>query len=153
MIAPAEPVAVPLPALHEVMLTKYFTRSASLFIKVFLEFWGRILGISEGCNEIRTLFLINRQNRPFTPPITTTFPEPSISSQTQYHYYVSQPTSQRAQAARLEGNGSAHTYSYGPVSRPYATRGWIEHALPHSTTYLNPHIQATTNVDLRNSVI
>jgi len=98
--------------------------------------------------------LIPRQNRPSTPPIVTSFPEPSPSDQVAepYHYNnVSQPTPQRAQAARVDGNGSAHTYSYGSVSRPYVARGWIEKALPHGAKYfVNPRIQATTDVDLRN---
>jgi hypothetical protein len=83
----------------------------------------------------------------------TTFSQPSPSTQS-YHSHtfgVSHPTPQRAQPARLDGNGSAHTYSYGSVSRPYAGRGWIEQALPHGARYfVNPRIQATTDVDLRN---
>ena len=76
--------------------------------------------------------LIPRQNRPSTPPIVTSFPEASPSDQ------VAEP-----------GNGSAHTYSYGSVSRPYVTRGWIEKALPHGAKYfVNPRIQATADVEL-----
>ncbi|OAX39078.1 hypothetical protein K503DRAFT_690330 [Rhizopogon vinicolor AM-OR11-026] len=79
----------------------------------------------------------------------TTFEEPSPTES--YHYNVSQPTPQRAQPARPDGNGSAHTYSYGSVSRPYVARGWIEQALPHGAKYfVNPRVQATTDVDLRN---
>jgi len=84
----------------------------------------------------------------------TTFPPPTPSSeiaQTYQNVNVSQPTPQRPQPARLDGNGSAHTYTYGSVSRPYASRGWIEQALPHGAKYyVNPRIQATTDVDLRN---
>jgi hypothetical protein len=77
----------------------------------------------------------------------TAFEEPSLSES--YHYSISQPTPQRAQPARPDG--SAHTYSYGSVSRPYVARGWIEQALPHGTKYfVNPHVQATADVDLRN---
>jgi len=82
----------------------------------------------------------------------TTFPEDSPAAQS-YHYNVSQPTPQRAHAARLNGNGngSAHTYSYGSVSRPYVSRGWMEQGLPHGGKYfVNPRIHATTDVDLRN---
>jgi len=47
--------------------------------------------------------------------------------------------------------GSAHTYSYGSVSRAYVACGWIEKVLPHGAKYfVNPHIRATTNVDLWN---
>jgi hypothetical protein len=46
---------------------------------------------------------------------------------------------------------TVHTYSLGSVSRPYVARGWIERALPHGAKYfVNPRIQANTDVDLRN---
>ncbi|OAX34366.1 hypothetical protein K503DRAFT_774627 [Rhizopogon vinicolor AM-OR11-026] len=73
----------------------------------------------------------------------TTFEEPSPSES--YHYNISQSTPQRAQPARPDGNGSAHIYSYEPVSRLYVARGWIEQALPHGVKYfVNPRVQATT---------
>ncbi|KAJ8594531.1 hypothetical protein M405DRAFT_838473 [Rhizopogon salebrosus TDB-379] len=153
-LSPTEPVAVLLPAMHEVILTNP--------VRQVLEWRGeyRILRkdatrdehTSHSATYSERHPLINRQNRLSTPPITTTFPEPSPSSQAEPYHYISQPTPQRAQAARLEGNSSPHTYSYGSVSRPYAACGWMEHALPHGMKYFaNLRIQATTDADLQNS--
>ncbi|KAG1807296.1 uncharacterized protein BJ212DRAFT_757624 [Suillus subaureus] len=153
MIAPVEPVAVPLPALHEVMLTHSVRQVSSGYTSSDGASTGYFQSrdIPIETNERRPL--ITRPGRPSTPPIVTTFSQPSPSPES-YHSHtfgVSHPTPQRAQPARLEGNGSAHTYSYGSVSRPYASRGWIEQALPHGGKYfVNPRIQATTDVDLRN---
>ncbi|KAG1859317.1 hypothetical protein DFJ58DRAFT_840189 [Suillus subalutaceus] len=162
MVAPAEPVAVPLPALHEVMLTHSVRQVSSGYTSSDGAstgyFQSRDIPIETKFVQIGICIserqpLITRPGRPTTPPIVTTFSPPSPSTQS-YHSHtfdVSHPTPQRAQPARLEGNGSAHTYSYGSVSRPYAGRGWIEQALPHGAKYfVNPRIQATTDVDLRN---
>ncbi|KAG0695996.1 hypothetical protein DFH29DRAFT_244339 [Suillus ampliporus] len=166
MIAPAEPVAVPLPAMHEVMLTHSVRQVSSGYTSSDGTGAGYFQSrdIPQDTNERRPL--IPRQSRPTTPPILTTFSQPSPSSQIAQSYReqtfnYSQPTPQRPQAARLDANGSAHngsahngsahTYSYGSVSRPYASRGWIEHALPHGGKYfVNPRIQAITDIDLRN---
>lgn len=153
MIAPVEPVAVPLPAMHEVMLTHSVRQVSSGYTSSDGASTGYIPSRDIPIETNERLPLITRQGRPSTPPIVTTFSQPSPSTQS-YHSHtfgVSQPTPQRAQPARLDGNGSAHTYSYGSVSRPYAGRGWIEQALPHGAKYfVNPRIQATTDVDLRN---
>ncbi|KAG1743656.1 uncharacterized protein EDB91DRAFT_220431 [Suillus paluster] len=156
MIAPAEPVAVPLPAMHEVMLTHSVRQVSSGYTSSDDASGGYFASrdVPRDTNERHPL--IPRQNRPATPPIMTTFPEPSPSSHIAQSYRsqtlnYSQPTPQRAQPARLEGNGSAHTYTYGSVSTPYAIRGWVEKALPHGGKYfVNPRIQATTDIDLRN---
>lgn len=153
MIAPAEPVAVPLPAMHEVMLTNSVRRVTSGYTSSDGASTGYFQSRDIPIETNERLPLITRPGRPPTPPIVTTFSQPSPSTQS-YHSHtfgVSHPTPQRAQPARLDGNGSAHTYSYGSVSRPYAGRGWIEQALPHGARYfVNPRIQATTDVDLRN---
>lgn len=155
MIAPAEPVAVPLPALHEVMLTNSVRRVSSGYTSSDGASTGYFRNRDTPIETNERRPLISRPGRPSTPPIVTTFSQPSPSPQS-YHAHnfgMSHPTPQRPQPARLEGNGngSAHTYSYGSVSRPYASRGWIEQALPHGAKYfVNPRIQATTDVDLRN---
>lgn len=153
MIAPAEPVAVPLPALHEVMLSHSVRQVSSGYTSSDGASTGYIPSRDIPIETNERLPLIIRQGRPSTPPIVTTFSQPSPETES-YHphaFGVSHPTPQRAQPARLDGNGSAHTYSYGSVSRPYAGRGWIEQALPHGAKYfVNPRVQATTDIDLRN---
>ncbi|KAH7922566.1 hypothetical protein BV22DRAFT_1017033 [Leucogyrophana mollusca] len=93
-------------------------------------------------------------SRPPTPPIITSFPQPSASSQIAQTYrsaHIDQPVPQWAQPAHFAENGSAQTHFYGSVTRPYAGRGWVEHALPHGLRYfVHPRIHATTDVDLRN---
>lgn len=153
MIAPVEPVAVPLPAMHEVMLTHSVRQVSSGYTSSDGASTGYLPNRDIPIETNERLPLITRPNRPPTPPIVTTFSQPSPSPQSyrSHAFDVSHPTPQRAQPARLDGNGSAHTYSYGSVSRPYAGRGWIEQALPHGAKYfVNPRIQATTDVDLRN---
>ncbi|KAJ8591253.1 hypothetical protein M405DRAFT_840692 [Rhizopogon salebrosus TDB-379] len=69
---------VPLPAMHEleVMLTNS-VRQVSSYSSSDGENAGYFGRVQRETNEHYPL--INRQNRSFTPPITTMFPEPSIS--------------------------------------------------------------------------
>ena len=95
-------------------------------------------------------------SRPSTPPIVTSFPPHTVSSQIAQSYRsgnfpVNQPVPQWAQPPRFDVNGSARNYAYGSTTRPHVTRGWTEFALPHGLRYyVNEESRAITDLDLRN---
>ncbi|KAH7906127.1 hypothetical protein BJ138DRAFT_666876 [Hygrophoropsis aurantiaca] len=146
-----DPVVVPLPAMHEVMVSN---PEPSPFI------YGENASYFAPRDPVRT----TDERRPLisrapTPAIITSFPEPSVSSQIAHSYrsaHINQPVPQWAQPPQFNENGSAraHGHFYGSVTRPYVGRGWVEHTLPHGLRYFeHPRIRATTDLDLINMKI
>ncbi|KAI6043664.1 hypothetical protein EDC04DRAFT_3138304 [Pisolithus marmoratus] len=154
MIPAAEPAAMALPPMHEVISSQPSRQPSGYNLGAStsdpMDYFGR------SQDERRPLLA----SRPATPPIITTFPGHTASSSVARSYrssgtaqppVVVQPTPQWARPARFDVNGSArNNYDYGSVRRPYADSGWYEYVLPHGIRYFgNPEKRATTDLDLR----
>ncbi|KAG9317911.1 hypothetical protein JVU11DRAFT_2142 [Chiua virens] len=144
---PSEP-QVPLPAMHEVIAMDPLRQTSSSQVDRSVS--DSIPYYSRATDETRPLI-----SRPTTPPIITSFPTHTVSSQIAQSYRsvnlpVNQPVPQFAQPVRFNVNGSARNYTYGSTSRPHVTRGWTEYALPHGIRYyVNEDSRAITDFDLR----
>ncbi|KAI6159934.1 hypothetical protein EDD17DRAFT_869555 [Pisolithus thermaeus] len=155
MVPAAEPAAIALPPMHEVISSQPSRQPSGYNLGAsgsdHVDYFGR------SQDERRPLLT---SSRPSTPPIITTFPGHTASSSVARSYrssgtahppVVAQPTPQWARPARFDVNGSArNNYDYGSVRRPYADSGWYEYVLPHGIRYFgNPEKRATTDLDLR----
>lgn len=155
MVPAAEPAALALPPMHEVISSQPSRQPSGYNLGASasdpMDYFGR------SQDERRPLLT---SSRPSTPPIITTFHGHTTSSSAARPYHssgiahptvVAQPTPQWARPARFDVNGSArNNYDYGSVRRPYADSGWYEYVLPHGIRYFgNPEKRATTDLDLR----
>ncbi|KIJ07454.1 hypothetical protein PAXINDRAFT_19359 [Paxillus involutus ATCC 200175] len=122
----AEPQAVPLPAMYEVMATRAIRQPSSNYFNQSGSESGRYY--PPPADETRPLI-----SRPSTPPIITNYPPHTAASQIARSYRSENPPANQ------------------PVPQPLVARGWVEFSLPHGLRYYeNRESHAITDIDLRN---